>query len=496
MSAGIALLLLVATTGCGRRAARPTEATIGYQHELVTLDPHAHDDETTRAVLQGIFEPLVRLSPDLKIEPCLAERWTTPSPTRWRFRIRAGVFFHDGTPLTTEAVLASLRRAYGGNGSTVATYLSSVASFQRAADEPQSIEILTVRPFPLLLTRLAMIDIVPPGFDAHHPVGTGPYRWVSGTPRGPLVLQRWDRYWGPPPDVETLRIRSVPTEEQLLRLLNMQVLDVMAAVTRHFLNGHPPGPAYTVIRVPTLTTLMLGFNMRDPRYQDARVREAIDLAINRGDLVNEAFPGQCARVADSLLPVEVFGYSPAKVAAAADPGRARRLLRAAGVPEGAEVILEYSGERPMVIAFLSAALSRIGLRLRARRYSYETFYRRFLEGKSGVFFFGWSFRFADASDFLDAAVHSREPERRFGLQNGSGYADPAVDRWIEEASTESNSAKRLDLIHNILERVARDRPYLPLYHLSQTVLVRKPFTIHPRQGSWLVPQDLGLPYED
>ena len=110
----------------------------------------------------------------------------------------------------------------------------------------------------------------------------------------------------------------------------------------------------------------------------------------------------------------------------------------------------------------------------------------------GLFLFAWSFRFADASDFLDSMVHTKDPDGLMGRLNASGYSNPRVDRLIERAMNEASSSARLQLLRQALEQVANDRPYVPLFHPARTALIRDPFRILRQWGPWPRPQDIGV----
>ncbi|MCG6964091.1 MAG: ABC transporter substrate-binding protein [Acidobacteria bacterium] len=475
-------------TACHHQTAKSITLRLGYEHDLVTFDPYAHDDSVTRSVLSALYEPLVSLSPELEVEPCLAERWTTPSERTWRFKIRRGVLFHDGRQLTVEDVLASLRRAIASPESVVATYLTTVEKVHR--DTGDFVEITTKAPFPLLLSRLAFVPIVPADFNPARPIGTGPYRLVSSPEKRPLRLERWTSYWGKVPAADIVEIFGVTGRQALVRVLDGGQIDVMATVTSEFLQQWTVRPPWRIERIPSLTTTVLGMNVLRWPFTDPRVRKAIDISIDRRELVRTAFPAGEATPAASLIPVEVFGFSPTSVVSPAEPARARELLREAGVPEGTSIVLEHAGVPAGTLTYLNKALGEVGFQVSDRRYPWEEYYPRFMGGESGLFLFGWNFPFADASDMLDSVIHSRNPEKHLGLQNGSGYSNALVDRWIEAAVQEPRSAQRLEMLRQALRREAEDRPYLPLYHASRIVLARAPFTVVKRSGSWILPQEV------
>lgn len=468
----------------------PERARLAYQHELVTLDPHNHNDSTTGALLSAVYEPLVTMDPDKGPQPRVAASWENPSPTLWRFHLRRGVLFHDGRPLTADDVVASFKRVRYGIGLAVATYVDVVEEVRKAQDADDVVEILTHTPTPLLLHRVGMVAIAPQFFDPQRPMGTGPYRWESGRERGPILLKRWDRYWGEPAPMSEVEVSFVPLDERLDAALAEPRLDVMSGVTLDYLRTHSLPKGWEVVEIPTLGTTMLGINVTRPYLADPRVREAIELAIDPEAITLKAFPGRGGVAAWTFLPARVFGADPAQRREPPDPDRARRLLAAAGLPTRTRLSLLTLAVDQRAVQELVLALAAVGITAEPVQASYELSYRRMMEADTELFAFGWNFRLADPSDFLDSMVHSRSTERRLGLQNGSGYAVAEVDAAVEALAQETDLVRRARMVAEVMAAIGRDRPYVPLYHHARFALVRRPFRLGLRAGLWALPQEI------
>ncbi len=485
----VAVLALLWVGACSRVTPGPQTLRIAYQHELVTLDPFGHDDAVTRSVLGAVYEPLVRVGDMLEVEPCLAKRWETRDDLTWRFTLRSGVFFHDGSPMRVEDVVRSVEHAAGAPGSRVATYLTSIENVASIPDEPGVVEIRTRYPAPLLLTRLALVPIVPQAAleDPSHPMGTGPYRWLAGSLKGPVRLRVWERYWGPAPVARDVVAELIPSESMTLERVLSGRVDIVAEISENLLPPGGLGAEWKIVRFPPLATTFLGCNVLHPPLDDPRVRTAIDLAIDRKELARVA-ASRRVQPALGLVPQSVVGSMPVEEPARSDPEMARDLIEEAGYAGGVTLRLEHAGVWPPVVDFIRSALADVGMTVKPELESYERFYKRVLGQQCELYLFGWSFPFGDASDLLDALVHSRDPVRRLGLQNGSGYSDTEVDRWIEAAGREPRSTLRQDLIRRALARVERDRPYIPLYHRVRLALVRNGYELKPFGTGWLSPQ--------
>lgn len=479
--------LLLAGFGCFAAPAART-LRIAYPHGLVTLDPHAHADAVTGTVLSAVYEGLVGFEPGLPVRPRLADRWTNPDDTTWRLHVRDGVRFHDGRPLTAADVVAAITRAR--SNAVVGPQLSDIISVREVGDEQGIVEIVTERPEPLLLTRLEAVAIVPADFDPSAPVGTGPYRWVSGAVQGPIALGRWRGYWGEPAAFDEVEIELLRAEEQATDLLGRGALDVVASVSRGYLRAQGTAKGWHLEESGAVAATYLGLNLAVPPLDDPLVREAIDLAIDREALVESVFPTATALPARSIVPATVFGHSPDHRLGPADPARARDLL-AAVVARGADRLrLDCAGRHAEVAAQVAARLTAVGLPVEVNAEPYERHYRRLEAGDTELFLVNWSFRVADASQFLDAFAHTRDPARSLGSFNGAALADHRLDDLIDRAAHEPVSAVRLESLQHALSRLQELHAYLPLLEPHSLSLVREGFLLDGPALAMPRPQDV------
>lgn len=479
-------------SGCAPAPPPVRTVRIAYPHEIVTLDPHAHRDLVTGTVLAAVYEGLVRFDPGTPVRPWLADRWTTPDDRTWRLHIREGILFHDGRPLTPSDVVASIERARASGA--LGRDLEEIEVVRELKNPEGVVEITTRKPSPLLLALLQTVAVVPRDFDPSVPVGTGPYQWRVGSLQGPVLLGRWDGYWGKAPDFEEVSIQFVPVFEELDALLHRRRVDVVASVTVSHVASHEKEheghQAWRVVATPPVSTTFLALNVSEGPLDDPRVRRAIDLAIDRRILVGEVFPEGTVRATQSLVPPEVFGYSAGDGRPPADPELARSLLAESGAAAGARLDLDHFNRYPPFVDFLVASLRTVGLDVEPRSLPYEPFYRRIEEAGSQLFIFSWHFRVADALPFLDTLVHSRNPLLGLGSFNGTAFSDPQVDNLIEEAAREPLTARRLERLQGALARTAEAHVYLPLFQLSNLALVREGFVLEGAAYPMARPQDV------
>ncbi len=474
----LTVVVVILASACAQ--APPVKSLrMAYPHELVTMDPHAHGDAVTTLVLSALYETLVRCEPGQPVKPGLADSWTTPDEFTWRIHVRDGVRFHDGSKLTPEDVVSSIERARASR--VLGHQLDEIERVELLEGDERTIEITTARPAPLLLTRFESVAIVPRDFNPANPVGTGPYKWRVGSIQGPVVLERWDDYWARAPDFDEVTIQFVSVREELAELLHNQKLDVVASVTSSYVKDHEAVQSWRVVALPAVATTYLGINVTRPPLDDLRVREAIDDVIDRSKLVAEIYSSGLATPATSLVSPEVFGFSPAHRRHGGDLDRARGLLADARFAPGTRLKLDYQERYESVVGPLVDSMAEVGIEIEPQLHQYESYYHRLETAENELFLFSWNFNIADASPFLDAVVHSREPLRGLGSFNAAAVSDPELDRLIEEAAHETRSETRLELLQLVLAEVGAVHAYLPLFQPAVLSLVQEPFDIVGRR---------------
>lgn len=485
-AARIIPMAVVLALGCAPPVER--ELRMAYPYELVTMDPHAHSDVVTRSVQSAVYEGLVYCEHGLPIRPWLADRWTTPDDTIWQLHIREGVRFHDGSPVTPEDVVASIGRARSSK--IVGHQLDEIDQVRVLPGEDRMIEITTNRPAPLLLTRLDSVAIVPRSFDPLQPVGTGPYEWRSGSTRGPILLRRWAGYWGQTADFSELTIQFVSDLDRLGELLHQNKLDVVTSVTVSYVRDHEPHADWRVVASPAVTTTYLALNVSRPPLDDLRVRQAVDLAIDRGLLVASVYPEGAAERARSIVPPEIFGFSPALRRGEADPARARELIASAGLEPGIPLRIDFAERYSELMGPLANFLADVGFRVETATHRYDEFYRRIDEASNQAYVFSWTYRIADASTFLDSIAHSRDSQRGLGAFNGTSFSSPTLDGLIDQAGHEPRSDLRLRRLQDALTMLDSSFVFLPLLRPSNLALVREEYFIESHPIAVIRPQDV------
>jgi peptide/nickel transport system substrate-binding protein len=396
----------------------------------------------------------------LGIRTMLAESWEHPKPEQWRFRLRPGVRFHDGTPLTAPLVRDALLAIQQVKGSEAAEFLSQVVDI--AAVDDRTIDLFTAEPR-ALLSSLPVIYIVKKNAGGAFPplVGTGPYRvarYANAT--GQVDLERTRDYWGERPEFDKVTFQAVKDPAQRLRQLDRGDADIAYDV--------PPQLASRLtrarlVRRPGVTLYYLGLDLRPGRDNPLNrkpVRQALHRAIDRSRIVQEAQKGMAA-IGHQTAPSSVFGFDPRLVAPPADPAAARALLAQAGYPAGFALTIDAAREVLPAAQLVAAGLSGVGLRVEVREGARHEVWDRAQQGRSQAFIVGWSFTSGESGEFYEFCLHT--PTGAYGFFNYGRYSNPQIDKVAEGNGAVLDASERQRLLQKAAAIVMDDLPVLPLY---------------------------------
>lgn len=484
----IHLLAVVMVPVLAACAPEPQPAlVVGLVSGPVSLDPHTQDEVITFSILSNMYEGLVGFDPHLKVVPVLAEGYSNPDERTWVFTLRRNVRFHDGRLLTPEDVIYSLDRARTHPDSVYRTMLSVVHQV-RKLDE-RTIVIITRRPQPVLIRMLALVNIVPAGFQPDRDVrGTGPYRMVRYTPRLEMTMELFPQYRGPAPDFHTVTWRFISDDHQRAQALIDGRIDLDAELGVAEAEGVEWQDHLAVVTWHGSSVSHLGLDVRgDPRRNplaDRRVRQAISLAINRQELVDSVYP-HFATVATQLIPSSVVGFAPDLQVIRHDPDAARKLLQEAGYPDGLTLTLDLSRSAMTEGQLLSRQLADAGMRLQLSAHDWSELYPRISRGESPFFLVGYIPSSGDSGELFNSQLHSRRADSEYGAENVVGYANVELDRLVQAADREFDPRRRQELLQAAMRLVMADLPYIPMYARSQCYGLRRDLLWQPRADNTL-----------
>ena len=446
------------------------------------LDPRIGLDGQSERIDELIFDDLLSRGDDLNVAPGLAERWETPDPLTYIFHLRRGVKFHDGRPLTARDVKWTFDSLLQGN------VRSTKKAAYRLVDHIDAPDDLTVtfhlkEPTATLLWNLAggAIGIVPYGSGeeiARHPIGSGPFQFVSAEMDKEVVLERNPTYWGGSPHIARVRFAIVPDA-------TTQALELRKGSGDIAINSLTPDNVQTlqresnlVIEQSTGTRLAyLGFNLRDPILKDVRVRQAIAYALDRKPMIEYLWHGE-AQPARNILPPQSWAYNgDADVPAYEhDPAKASALLDAAGYPKHDGVRFHITMKTStdentrLMVAVMQQQLREVGIALDIRSFEFATFFSDVTHGAFQLYGLRWIGGNEDP-DIFEYAFHSSKFAPN-GANRGF-YSNPRIDQLIDQGRRETDPAKRKPIYAEIQRILADELPYINLWYLDNVLVHTK-----------------------
>jgi peptide/nickel transport system substrate-binding protein len=457
------------------------EIVVATEKPPITLDPRFDIDTASENAVELLFNGLLRVNERLEVVPDLAASFEAVDAKTYRFRVKPGVRFHDGTPLRAEDVKETFEYlADPANGSPFRTVFRLLRS--AAVTAPDTVEVRLTEPYAFfpdaarrpVVSRALMEKL---GRESsRRAVGTGPFRLVSFDERTGLVLERFDGYFGGAPSVRRVRLKPVlDVNSRILELLKGS-----ADVVQNTSDGFPPGtlqrlgrdPRIRITSRPGTNVQYLNFNLRHPVLGNAGVRRAIAHAIDREAIVKAKLSGY-GRVAPTFLPPSHWAFEPDVPLYPYDPARANRLLDEAGYPDpdgpGPKKrfsILYRTSTNPQSIEIaevIRGHLEAAGIGVELRSVAFGVLFEDIKKGNFDVYTLQWTSVLTP--DHYYEVFHSRSvPPDGY---NRNFYANPKVDRLLEEGRRTVDRAAQKRIYSEAQRLVAADLPALPLWYPEQ-----------------------------
>lgn len=476
----LALALLFVTSACSQAAPEPGIITVAIPVSPNNLDPRFGTDENSARAQQLLFNDLLRWDEQTRLAPGLALSWESTDHQTYRVRLRQGVRFHDGHELTSADVVFTFKSMM--DPAFASPYRGAFRDLESVvAVDPYTVDFVLKQPSGSFLPNL-VFKIVPAGAGRElrdHPVGTGPYEFVSYAVDDRLELRAFRDYFDGLPRNRGIVMKIVPDDI-------MRGLELRKATSDLIVNDLAPDMVYQLEREglaltksPGVDYQYVGFNLRDPVLRDVRVRQAIGHAIDRQAIVDHLRRG-LATVADSMLPPTNWAHEPDVVVLDYDPEHARALLDEAGYrdPDGSgprpRLTLSYkttSLEFPRLqAAVIQQNLRDVGIEVDVRSYEFATLYADILKGNFQMYALQWVGGALADPDILRRVFHSQQvPPAGF---NRGRFSDPDIDRLIDEASNATDYETRRQLYGKVQQRIAEAAPYISLWHRTNFALAQ------------------------
>ena len=471
--------LLWALVSCTSRPDSDTLVML-IESSPTNLDPRVGIDGQSENIDNLIFDDLLVKGDDLKPAPGLAERWETPDPLTYVFHLRSGVRFHDGRPLTSRDVKWTFESLLQGKVRSTKAAVYKFVDHIEAPDE-STVAFHMKEPDSTLLWSLSdgAIGIVPYGSGDEmtlHPIGSGPFKFVSAETDREVVLERNDAYWEGAPKLAHVRFAVVPDE-------TTEALELRKGSGDLAINSLTPDTVVTLERDPNIgvehsggTRLAyLGFNLRDPVLKDVRVRQAIAHALDRRPMIEYLWRG-LAQPARSILPAQSWAYNDDVPKYEYDPARAREILDGAGYPAVNGVRFHIAmktstdANTRLMVAVIQQQLRDVGIALDIRSFEFATFFSDVQHGAFQMYGLRWIGGNEDPDIFEYAFHSSKFPPNG---ANRNYYSNPKVDALINRARREVDPDVRKPLYAEVQTILAQDLPYINLWYLDNVLVHTK-----------------------
>jgi peptide/nickel transport system substrate-binding protein len=523
VAAFASILLLLALAACGPKAtptaapappeapeaAGPSEGgtiIVGLQAEPTTLDSQQISDYNSHRAAYGMYDHLLRFKDEsTEVEPGLAESWEiSDDGIVYTLHLREGVKFHDGTDLNAEAVKFNIERQIDPNHPYHDTGEFPYAEFTwgmvdkiEVADE-YTVNITLKEIFAPFLNHLAMHPaamVSPAAIEEYgrdisiQPVGTGPFKFASWTPGVEVVLEKNLDYWGDPPKIDRVIYRPIIEDQSRLTELEAGGVNFIVNIPPDELARLKGDDRFTVVEQAGMHTWWVAFNHTRAPFDDTRVRQAMNYAVNKQAIVDNILKGTGILAINPLPPV-VWSYTDDVQRYDYDPEKAKELLAEAGYPDGFPCVfwIPESGSGmqqpvPMGTA-MQADLKAVGIDCEIETFEWGTYLDKVIvppeDAEFDLMEMSWIGDNGDPDNHLFILL-SGEQWPPHGYNMGF-YKNDEVDALLQEARTTLDRAKRTELYIQAQKLIAEDPPWIMIDHETQIVVMDKKikdFKLHP-----------------
>ena len=467
-----------------------------YQTDVNTLDPHGLNETFTLGFQGNIYEGLTRRGPDLAIEPALATDWEIIEPTRWRFTLREGVTFHDGSPFTADDVVFSAERVRA-EGSDLRTRLAGVVEV--IAVDDLTVDFVTAEPNPILHAEWDTWYIMSRAWseanDATRPTSvadqTGAFAHMNANGTGPFMISTREAdirtvavpnpdWWDTPEhNLSEVILQPIASDSTRIAALLSGELDMVYPVPIQDVPRVESTAGVSALTGPELRTMFIGLDQdRDELlhssvegtnpFKDRRVRRAMYQAIDMDAIVERIMRGQATPAASMVAP-GIQGFPADLERHPYDPEAAKALLAEAGYAEGFSVTLDCPNDRYVndeaVCQAIVGMLARIGIEVDLLAQTRSLYFAKVLAQAgydTSMYLLGWTPGSFDSWNALYNLVHTRT-EDGAGAFNLGGYSNPEIDALTAKIMTETDLETRAAMIADAWQLLHDDVGYLPLH---------------------------------
>ena len=480
--AAMAAALAMSVGAWSARAQVPPDVlVVGQIAEPKSMDPHVATATNDFRILVNVYDGLLRYKDGtLEVEPALAQSWDVSEDGRtYTFRLREGVSFHDGSPFDAEAVKFNFERMlkedhphHDTGPFPLAFFFSSVETVE--APDPRTVRFQLSEPYAPFLSNLAYptgLIVSPAAVEEHgadygrHPSGTGPFQFALWESNRQVALERNEGYWDGAPALRGVVFRPITDANARLSEMLAGGMDLMVEVPPDNLKLFREDQQFVIHEQAGPHLWFLILNTREPPFDDVRMRQAVNYAIDKESLVEDVLQGTATVAAGPIPEAFTWAYNEEVEPYPHDPDKARELIEAAGHGDGVEAVF-YVTEggsgmlEPVAMGTaIQADLAQVGIDARIETYEWNTFLDRVnpgLAGKAAMAEMAWMTNDPDTLPFL--ALRSDAMPDQGGF-NAGYYSNPEVDELLAAARRSTDQEERARLYRELQRIVHDDAPW-------------------------------------
>jgi len=498
-----------ATEGEETAAAEGGTLTLAIPSDAVSMDPHGSNDVPSEQIRDTIYEPLLKQDENFEIVPVLAEEYEQVDDTTWKFKLREGVTFHDGSEFNAEVVKANIERVKDVAKASPRSFLLDMVTEVNIIDD-YNIELITEYPFAPLANNLThgagkMIskdlidadyqqaldeagsdlsleeyyDLRAEGGEEHEavaneissfvgqlvetePVGTNYFKVDSRSPGEQTAVVRNDDYWGDTALLDGVTFKVVSEPGSRIAELESGSSDAILATLSSNIDRVEGNDDVTLLRNDSVSIDYIGFNTEKEPFDDPRVRQAITHAFDSQAVLDGVYNGS-GTPAEAPLAPGVLGYSEDLEGLEYDMERAEELLDEAGVEDLTINLMvnDDNPERVDVALWLQESLSNLGIKVNVEQVEWGAYLAATGEGEHDMYILGWSNSTGDPDNGISPLFHSDNigPDG-----NRSFYNNPELDSILDEARQSTEESEREELYMEAQQILVDDAPAIFIRH--------------------------------
>jgi peptide/nickel transport system substrate-binding protein len=465
-----------------------------------TMNPHGSDADANLSVMANIFDGLMqRKVPKGELVPALAERYEHPDALTWKFYLRKGVKFHNGNPFTAQDVKFSFERLCNPEVSEFTTDGKTIASIEIVDD--YTVVVKTKDPVPWFVHNLHQIFMMDkesteardPGEVGTKPIGTGAYKvgeWVKGSY---VKFVANENYWEGAPPIKNVELREIVESSTRFAALASGQVELVSGVPVELFDKVAKDKNLEVIERPARRSIFLALgNKPGTPMADIRVRKAMYMAINEGEIIEKIMRGH-ASPAPQVPDPPTIGYNPTLERLPYNPEMAKKLLKEAGYEKGFEITLAGPNDRYVMDEQIAEAvakyLAKVGIKVKLDVKPKSIFFPEVFGGKYDFYLIGWFDGTYDMGRTYFKLIHTRDKEKGYGSLNGANFSDPDIDALLVSTAGMVDQEKRKKTLQDLNRMAMVDKiAWIPLHYQQDIYAIQKgkgiKFTARPDQ--WIV----------